>query len=440
MLNKKYQIFISSTFKDLEEERKVVQETILSMYQFPIGMEMFSADDEEQWEIIQETIDSSDYYILIMGYRYGSITSEGISYTEKEYKYAKMKNIPILVFVREDNVPVTQDKIEDNEESKQKLKLFKADAMTGRIIKKWSNKEDLAKEVSLALQKQISRGKRSGWIRADGVNIEETQKELVEMSKKIRRLEEENDELKKQITIRKPEIDVRINYENSKVKIEEYDINSIVESYKRISIEDIPEGYEEMITQEEINEYNKSLPSQEELYKYIRSMKRYNAIKENNINIEIEVENVGTSKANDLRVQLEFPEDLIIYKRRKVEKLKVPKAPEKGVNPIEKLMVKKYNLDAYSQIANSFSSPFLNQFNYDGLGISDIAQIGEDFNDYIEGNTLYVNRNSVIHTRQITIDEKYCVAPIKNGEFNVICKIICEEFEEEVEQVVTITI
>ena len=55
MLNKKYQIFISSTFMDLEEERKAVQETILSMYQFPIGMEMFSADDEEQWEIIQET-------------------------------------------------------------------------------------------------------------------------------------------------------------------------------------------------------------------------------------------------------------------------------------------------------------------------------------------------------------------------------------------------
>ena len=43
------------------------------MYQFAIGMEMFSAADEEQWEIIQEIIDSSDYYVLIIGYRYGSI-------------------------------------------------------------------------------------------------------------------------------------------------------------------------------------------------------------------------------------------------------------------------------------------------------------------------------------------------------------------------------
>ena len=72
-MEKKYQIFISSTYEDLIEERRKVQDTILSMYQFPIGMEMFSADDKEQWEIIQETIDSSDYYVLIIGHRYGSI-------------------------------------------------------------------------------------------------------------------------------------------------------------------------------------------------------------------------------------------------------------------------------------------------------------------------------------------------------------------------------
>lgn len=60
-MDKKYQIFISSTYKDLINEREQVRDTILSMYQFPIGMEMFSAADEEQWEIIKETIDSSDY-------------------------------------------------------------------------------------------------------------------------------------------------------------------------------------------------------------------------------------------------------------------------------------------------------------------------------------------------------------------------------------------
>lgn len=53
------------------------------MNQFPIGMEMFSAADDDQWKIIKEAIDSSDFYILIIGNRYGSIEeTTGISYTE----------------------------------------------------------------------------------------------------------------------------------------------------------------------------------------------------------------------------------------------------------------------------------------------------------------------------------------------------------------------
>lgn len=104
-MEKKYQIFISSTYEDLKEERKKVQDTILSMYQFPIGMEMFSAADEEQWEIIRETIDSSDYYVLIIGHRYGSVIDKGkyagISYTQKEFRYAlKQKNTCIGFFDR----------------------------------------------------------------------------------------------------------------------------------------------------------------------------------------------------------------------------------------------------------------------------------------------------------------------------------------------------
>lgn len=51
-MDKKYQVFISSTYKDLIEEREKVRDVILSMYHFPIGMEMFNAADEEQWEII----------------------------------------------------------------------------------------------------------------------------------------------------------------------------------------------------------------------------------------------------------------------------------------------------------------------------------------------------------------------------------------------------
>ena len=94
-MEKKYQIFISSTYEDLKRAREKVQDAVLAMYHFPVSMELFGAADEEQWEIIRETIDSSDYYVLIIAQRYGSIISDGpdagMSYTESNLDMRKKR-------------------------------------------------------------------------------------------------------------------------------------------------------------------------------------------------------------------------------------------------------------------------------------------------------------------------------------------------------------
>lgn len=56
MNNKKYQIFISSTYEDLKDEREKVRDAILSMNHFPVGMEFFGATSDSQQKIIQKTI------------------------------------------------------------------------------------------------------------------------------------------------------------------------------------------------------------------------------------------------------------------------------------------------------------------------------------------------------------------------------------------------
>lgn len=91
IMDKRYQIFISSTFSDLKEERNKVMQTIMSLDCIPAGMELFPAMDEEQFEFIKRVIDDCDYYLLIVGARYGSMDDNGVSYTEKEYDYAKEK-------------------------------------------------------------------------------------------------------------------------------------------------------------------------------------------------------------------------------------------------------------------------------------------------------------------------------------------------------------
>ena len=163
-MEKKYQIFISSTYKDLIEARSKVRDAILSMMHFPVGMEMFNAADEEQWEIIQETIDSSDYYVLILGQRYGSViesgSDAGISYTEKEFRYAREKKIPILVFIIDDDVAIKPEFMEKDQESIKKLADFKTEAKKGRTVQWWTNIDELAREVSESLHTRALRTER----------------------------------------------------------------------------------------------------------------------------------------------------------------------------------------------------------------------------------------------------------------------------------------
>ncbi len=161
-MEKKYQIFISSTFEDLREERKAVYSAILDADCIPAGMENFSALDKNQFEIIKETMNLCDYYILIVGNRYGSIDeSTGISYTEMEFDYATSNNIPKLCFVKED--------IKTDDEA---LKKFIKKVQTGRTVNFWSDKSTLKSEVIKSIYHAIKAFERPGWIRGTSVKEE----------------------------------------------------------------------------------------------------------------------------------------------------------------------------------------------------------------------------------------------------------------------------
>ena len=56
-MDKRYQVFVSSTYADLKEERSKVIQALMEMDCIPAGMELFPAADEEQWAFIQKVID-----------------------------------------------------------------------------------------------------------------------------------------------------------------------------------------------------------------------------------------------------------------------------------------------------------------------------------------------------------------------------------------------
>ncbi|HDL7686285.1 TPA: DUF4062 domain-containing protein [Yersinia enterocolitica] len=103
-MRKRLQVFVSSTFNDLKNERQAAVSAILKIGHIPAGMELFTAGDRSQWETIKNWIDESDVYMLILGGRYGSIESEsGLSYTELEYNYALETNKPLFSVVINDH-------------------------------------------------------------------------------------------------------------------------------------------------------------------------------------------------------------------------------------------------------------------------------------------------------------------------------------------------
>lgn len=177
----KYQIFVSSTYIDLKREREQVIRTILEMGHVPVGMEMFSAGDQEQWEIITSHIDQSDYYVVLVAHRYGSVADDGRSYTEKEYDYAVEKQIPTIGFVIADGVSWDPKFIEAEQQTRDSLAGFKS-KVKKKHIAFWTSAEDLGSRVSIALMKQFHIRPRPGWTRASMNSDARVVEELARLS------------------------------------------------------------------------------------------------------------------------------------------------------------------------------------------------------------------------------------------------------------------
>ena len=179
-MDKKYQVFVSSTYTDLRDERLAVISCLLDNNCIPVGMEQFPASPLSQWDYIKMMIDDSDYYILIVAGRYGSIDEDtGVSYTEKEFNYAKEKNIPIIAFLHENINHIIGDKLEIEQNKRDMLLKFRENVQTGRLVKYYSDLNDLKSKVVTSINGAIKTIDRPGWVRADKIEYGKITEEKV---------------------------------------------------------------------------------------------------------------------------------------------------------------------------------------------------------------------------------------------------------------------
>ncbi|HBL45933.1 MAG TPA: hypothetical protein DDZ90_21355, partial [Planctomycetaceae bacterium] len=168
---KKYQIFISSTYTDLIEERATLIKACLDFEHIPVGMEMFVAGNQAQWEVIEQQIEQVDYFVSLVAHRYGSRPDKNLpSYTEMEYDYATSKGIPVMGLVINPDTNWNPNSMDKEPEDLEALQKFKAKIKT-KMIMEWEDKKDIAKNFTLSLNKLIQTSPRPGWERCSGSSL-----------------------------------------------------------------------------------------------------------------------------------------------------------------------------------------------------------------------------------------------------------------------------
>lgn len=175
---------MSSTFEDLREERSEVTQALLELDCIPSGMELFPAADEDQWSLIKGVIDDCDYYVLIIGGRYGSIGPDGLSYTEMEYRYAVEKRKPVLAFIHSDPGSIPAGKTEQNTAGKEKLLAFR-ELASKKTVKFWASRHELGSVVSRSLVNLKKRHPAVGWVRADKLPSADSTVELLRLRTQV---------------------------------------------------------------------------------------------------------------------------------------------------------------------------------------------------------------------------------------------------------------
>ncbi|MDR0843083.1 MAG: DUF4062 domain-containing protein, partial [Acidobacteriota bacterium] len=158
-MDKRYQVFVSSTYEDLKEERQGATEAVLRAKCFPVGMERFPAG-KKMLDYIKKLIEESDIYLLIVGGRYGTPMGLGekeldecteddlkdkISYTEWEYNIAHEQGLPILAHFHKNPRKLLADQVERYPVLTKKLESFKrkveSDEEGGRSRELWTTRD-----------------------------------------------------------------------------------------------------------------------------------------------------------------------------------------------------------------------------------------------------------------------------------------------------------
>ena len=186
-MDKRYQVFVSSTYTDLHKARQEVMRVLLELDCIPAGMELFPAADDDQWTLIKRVIDDCDYCIVIIAGRYGSVGPEEKSFTQLEYEYAISQKKPVIAFLHKEPGKLPADHTEKDPERVEKLEDFRQLAQK-KMVRHWTTPAELGSAVSSSLVRLIKDNPATGWVKADSFPSQEATQEIRELRRQVAEL------------------------------------------------------------------------------------------------------------------------------------------------------------------------------------------------------------------------------------------------------------
>jgi hypothetical protein len=165
-MSKGYRVFVSST-SDLGDERETAIHAIRACDCTPNAMEDWCAGDKPPLEKIYKEIQLSDFFILLLGARYGdrpkkdeidlipgTSAGDNFSYVRAEYNYALKCRKPILALLSTATYHNEIGPIQADEDARLQDE-FRLEVRHSLVTKTWRSPEEIAKYVTSSLHDRI---------------------------------------------------------------------------------------------------------------------------------------------------------------------------------------------------------------------------------------------------------------------------------------------
>lgn len=188
MTQRKYQFFISSTYTDLVEARQTVAASLLQQGHFPVGLELYPTEENDIWSVIQQQIAECDYYVVLVGGRYGSLSPIGLSYTHREYIYASTRRKPVLALIHDQPHLLADHQRETTRAGQMQLEDFRKLVAKGQMVREWHTLAELRDLARTVVPQFVSRFPCEGWIRG---NTQEDERQVEQLKQQVAKLEQE---------------------------------------------------------------------------------------------------------------------------------------------------------------------------------------------------------------------------------------------------------